>query len=62
MSTVGWLHLTDLHFGFSGQEWLWPTLRAEFYADLERILKKTGTWDFVFFTGDLTVNRGAVGI
>src|SRR4051812_49150853 len=54
MSTLSWLHLTDLHQGIVDQEWLWPNVRAEFYADLQRLVDRTGGWDVVVFTGDIT--------
>lgn len=54
MASVGWLHLTDLHFGLSGQKWLWPTVREQFFRDLERLHARSGPWDLVLFTGDLT--------
>ena len=49
-----WLHLTDLHFGLSGQRHLWPNLRQPFFDDLARLHAHCGPWDAVFFTGDLT--------
>jgi hypothetical protein len=52
-----WLHLTDFHCGESDQDWLWPNMREEFFRDLERVYHKTGPWDLILFTGDLT-NRG----
>src|ERR1044071_6932695 len=48
-----WLHLTDLHYGLSGQNCLWPTLREAFFADLKKLHDLSGPWDAVFFTGDL---------
>jgi hypothetical protein len=52
-----WLHLTDLHWGQTGQKHLWPEIREEFFKDLARLHKKTGPWHAVLFTGDL-VFRG----
>ena len=54
MSSIAWLHLTDLHFGQGGLRWLWPDVRDEFENDLELLAEKTGLWDLVLFTGDLT--------
>jgi predicted MPP superfamily phosphohydrolase len=54
MASIGWLHLTDLHQGLTGQRWLWPAVRSEFFRDLEVLHKKSGPWDLVLFTGDLT--------
>jgi predicted MPP superfamily phosphohydrolase len=57
--SITWLHLTDLHYTtdpssiIASQRWLWPTVRDEFYKDLERVRKRTGLWDLVVFSGDL---------
>jgi hypothetical protein len=51
-TTVSWLWLTDLHFGQTGQRWLWPNCREDFLHDLERIHPQCGPWDAVVFTGD----------
>jgi len=53
MSSITWLHLTDLHFGLRGQGFLWPNVRDEFFRDLAKIHRKTGAWDLVLFSGDL---------
>jgi formylglycine-generating enzyme required for sulfatase activity len=54
MSKFSWLHLTDLHQGMWSQDWLWPNVREEFFADLGRLHETCGPWDVVLFTGDLT--------
>jgi tetratricopeptide (TPR) repeat protein len=59
MAVINWLHLTDLHQGLNSQGWLWPSVRQEFFRDLEVLHRKCGPWDVVIFTGDLT-NTGAV--
>ncbi len=56
-SSLGLLHLTDLHQGTTSQGWLWPNVRDLFFADLRHIHDRCGPWDAVVFTGDLT-NRG----
>ena len=56
-SSLGLLHLTDLHQGMTSQGWLWPNVRDQFFADLRHIHNRCGPWDAVVFTGDLT-NRG----
>jgi tetratricopeptide (TPR) repeat protein/predicted MPP superfamily phosphohydrolase len=59
MTSISWLHLTDLHFNtnpssvMAGQRWLWPNVREEFFTDLRRVYEHTGPWDLVFFSGDL---------
>jgi tetratricopeptide (TPR) repeat protein/predicted MPP superfamily phosphohydrolase len=53
-----WLHLSDLHVGMQSQDWLWPTLKTALFQDLNNIHSRTGDWDVVIFSGDLT-QRGA---
>ena len=48
-----WLHLSDLHFGLTGRNTLWPNLRESFFYDLEKLHEATGPWQVVVFTGDL---------
>lgn len=48
------LHLSDLHFGISGQKILWPTIRSVFYEDIRKMHRKCGDWQLVIFSGDLT--------
>lgn len=52
-TTFSWLHLTDLHFGLTGQAPRWPNVRKSFFDDLADLHKRCGPWDAVFFTGDL---------
>ncbi|WP_224247428.1 metallophosphoesterase family protein [Hyalangium gracile] len=54
MATLRILHLTDFHQGQGGQQILWPQVRAEFEKDLKELHARTGPWDLVLFTGDLT--------
>lgn len=60
MSTIGWLHVTDLHFGMTGITTAWPTFRADLERDLEELHEVSGPWQIVLFTGDLT-QKGAPG-
>ncbi|WP_295888829.1 hypothetical protein [uncultured Thiohalocapsa sp.] len=48
-----WLHLTDPHYGLSGQDCLWPNLRQPFLDDIAKLHGRCGPWDAVLFTGDL---------
>lgn len=57
MSSVRWLHLSDLHVGRHEQGWLWPRYGTQLLEDLARIFDKAGPWDAVLFSGDL-VNKG----
>ncbi len=52
------LHLTDLHYGLTGQEALFPNIREDFFADLDVLLNRVGAIDIVLFSGDL-VQSGA---
>lgn len=47
-----WLHLTDLHYGQSGQRPLWPNIREAFFTDLKELHERCGPWHAVLFTGD----------
>jgi internalin A len=58
MKSISWLHLTDLHYGMTGQSHLWPNIREHFFDDLAKMHDKTGPWSFVCFTGGL-VQRGS---
>jgi DNA repair exonuclease SbcCD nuclease subunit len=53
-----WLHLSDLHVGLHSQNWLWPTLKHALYQDLQTVHSRTGDWNAVIFSGDLT-QKGA---
>lgn len=57
-ASIKLLHLTDLHFGLSQQNWMWPTFKSQFYDDLRSLHRRTGPWDVVIFSGDLT-QRGS---
>jgi DeoR/GlpR family transcriptional regulator of sugar metabolism len=57
-TTIGWLHLTDLHLGDEDARWLWPNVQDLFFKDLQFLYKYSGPWDIILFTGDLT-NRGS---
>src|SRR5262249_997673 len=50
--SFGWLHLTDLHFGMTGLKPLWPSIKDEFFKDLDKLHGTAGPWDLVLFTGD----------
>lgn len=55
MPGFGWLHLTDLHApGAGGMRTLWPNVEEQFLEDLGRLHDRTGPWDAVLFSGDLT--------
>ena len=57
MSRFSWLHLTDLHFGQSGQGHLLHNVKERFFEDLKTLHGRTGPWDVVLFSGDF-VQRG----
>lgn len=54
MPSINWLHLTDFHQGMGNQDWLWPNVREQFFEDLKALHDRSGPWDLVLFTGDLT--------
>ncbi|WP_224368195.1 metallophosphoesterase [Hyalangium versicolor] len=54
MARFGWLHLSDLHLGAPGSGLLQPETREAFEQDLRRLHEKSGPWDVVFISGDLT--------
>ncbi len=55
MPGFGWLHLTDLHApGAGGFRTLWPNVEQQLLDDLSRTHARSGPWDAVLFTGDLT--------
>nr|VFK29512.1 MAG: Calcineurin-like phosphoesterase [Candidatus Kentron sp. MB] len=54
MTTFSWLHLTDLHYGASKNQWMWTEeTKTGFYQDIQRLHKVCGPWDLILFTGDL---------
>ncbi len=57
MDAFNWLHLTDLHWGLTGQKHLWPDIRQKFFESLEEVYEKTKPWHAVLFTGDF-VQKG----
>src|SRR6266498_3859697 len=59
MTSVRWLHLSDLHRGMTPQKWLWANIESEFFDDLKKLYDRCGPWDLVLFTGDLTQRGGA---
>ncbi len=54
MATFNILHLTDLHYGLENQDSLFPSVRADFFNDLEKLHGWIGSFDLVLFSGDLT--------
>ena len=54
MTSLNWLHLSDLHCGGKNNHWAWPMVREIVFEDLKRLHEKCGPWDLVLFTGDLT--------
>lgn len=52
--TFNWLHLSDVHVGHGPFAWQWPAMKSYFFEDLKQVYEKTGGWDLVIFSGDLT--------
>lgn len=57
--SIKFLHFSDLHFGLSQQDWMWPTFKTQLLEDLTGLHERTGPWDLVIFSGDLT-QKGSV--
>lgn len=58
MQNVSFLHLSDLHIGDRLHQGIISKAKKVLFEDINYILKKMGTLDVVFFTGDL-VQRGS---
>lgn len=52
MTTLRWLHFTDLHIGMEDRGFL-PAVRDVLQKDLKKLTYELGPWDVVLFTGDL---------
>lgn len=54
LPSFSWLHLTDLHMGMDDHRLHLPDVQEALFADLTVLHAKSGPWDAVLFTGDLT--------
>lgn len=54
LARFSWLHLSDLHLGPRGSRLLHPEYREAFERDLRRLHERSGPWEAVFISGDLT--------
>ena len=54
MTTISWLHLTDLHMKATQGSTYWTSMRTKFHEDIKKIYHHCGPWDLVLFTGDIT--------
>lgn len=54
VAKISWLHLSDLQIGASGSGWLQGEVREEFERDLRKLHDRSGPWQLVLITGDLT--------
>lgn len=54
MSRFSWLHLSDLLFGSHGSRLMRPEFRDAFERDLRKLHDRSGPWDVVFLSGNLT--------
>lgn len=57
MSSINYLHFSDLHLGSNEQKGLISQTKKVLFEDIEYVLQKIKTVEVVFFTGDL-VNKG----
>ncbi len=53
MKTLKFLHLSDLHFGDLNQKEIFSRTKTQIFEDIDFIIKKLGSLEIVFFTGDL---------
>ena len=57
LAQLNWLHLSDLHLGLRSARLLRPEYREALELDLRRMHERSGPWDLVIISGDLT-SRG----
>jgi hypothetical protein len=55
MTSVGWLHLADLHQTLRRPAWPSPEIRREVLDDLQRLHENSGPWDLLIVAGDLSL-------
>ena len=56
MARFSWLHLSDLNMGARSSRLLRSEYREAFEQDLRRMHARTGPWDLVLISGDLTLS------
>ncbi|MBW2737339.1 MAG: metallophosphoesterase [Deltaproteobacteria bacterium] len=52
MSSITWLHLSDLHYEKDPLNPFWGTMADLLLKDLKKVCDKSGPPDVIFFTGD----------
>jgi small GTP-binding protein len=60
VARLSWLHLSDLHMGVQSSRLIRPDYREAFEQDLRRMHARSGPWDLVFISGDLTQAGGTM--
>jgi hypothetical protein len=60
VARLSWLHLSDLHMGVRSSRLLRPEYREAFERDLRGMHARSGPWDLVFISGDLTQAGGTM--
>ena len=53
-ASLRFIHLTDIHVGITGENWLYPNIEEKFFEDLRSQHRRSGPYDLLIFTGDLT--------
>lgn len=53
MSSITWLHLSDLHYEKDPLNPFWGFIEPLLLADLRQVCEESGPPDVIFFTGDL---------
>jgi small GTP-binding protein len=54
LARLNWLHLSDLHLGLRSSRLLRSEYREAFETDLRKLHQRSGPWDLVIISGDLT--------
>jgi hypothetical protein len=58
-TSIGWLHLADLHQTLRRPGWPLSTARAQLFEDLSRLHERCGPWELVIVAGDLSMRGDA---
>ncbi|WP_437952418.1 metallophosphoesterase [Sorangium sp. So ce296] len=59
MTSIGWLHLSDLHTTLRRSGWTAAPIRRAVFDDLARLHEQAGPWDLVIVAGDLSMRGSA---
>lgn len=48
-----WIHISDVHFGSETHSQNWPTIKTALAEDVQKIVKRIGSLDFILISGDI---------